>query len=167
MVAEFLKVATELRFVDRVQAERKISPYEALIVASLSQAEAGIPDDLGKISRVAYNRVYKAKMPLQFDVTANYWLQLNGKQKEHSGKLSPAELDDSNNPYNTVSKLGLPFGPINNPGELALKGAMDPPAGDWLYFVAIDKTGRSEFATTIADHQRNIQTACKNGIPLC
>lgn len=167
MVAEFLKVATELGFVDRVQAERHVSPYEALITASLSQAEAGIPDDLGKISRVAYNRVYKAKMPLQFDVTANYWLQINGKQKEHSGKLSPAELDDPNNPYNTVSKLGLPFGPINNPGEAALKGAMDPPAGDWLYFVAIDKTGRSEFATTIADHQRNIQTACKNGVPLC
>jgi UPF0755 protein len=167
MVAQFLKVATELRFVDRVQAERNISPYEALIVASLAQAEAGIKDDVAKVARVAYNRVYKAKMPLQFDVTTNYWLALNGKDIQHSGKLTDQELKDPNNPYNTTTVLGLPFGPINNPGELALKGAMDPPPGEWLYFVAIDKSGRSEFANTLAEHERHIRTACANGVPLC
>jgi peptidoglycan lytic transglycosylase G len=167
MVTKFLAVAEKVKFVDRVQAERKISPYEALIVASLSQAEAGIADDLGKISRVAYNRVYKAKMPLQFDVTANYWLQLQGKPTKHSGQLTPQELNDPGNPYNTVSQLGLPVGPINNPGEAALTGAMDPPVGEWLYFVAIDKTGKSAFAVTLAEHDKNIKTACANGVGLC
>jgi UPF0755 protein len=106
-------------------------------------------------------------MPLQFDVTANYWLQLQGKPTKPSGQLTAAELDDPNNPYNTVSKLGLPAGPINNPGEAALLGAMDPPVGEWLFFVAIDKTGRSAFAVTAAEHDKNVQEACKNGVALC
>jgi len=41
------------------------------------------------------------------------------------------------------------------------------PGKNWLYFVAIDKTGRSAFADTVAEHDKNIQQACKNGIPLC
>src|SRR6185312_6706260 len=55
MVDNFLSVTGEMKFADRVQKERKVSPYEALIVASLAQAEAGNKDDLGKVARVAYN----------------------------------------------------------------------------------------------------------------
>jgi UPF0755 protein len=167
MVQHFLDVTTKLKFVERVQAERKISPFEALIVASLSQAEAGVPADLGKVSRVAYNRVYKKNMPLEMDVTANYWLQLNGKDPKFSGNLTAQELDDKTNPYNTKSRLGLPVGPINNPGEAALQGSMDPPAGEWIFFVAIDKAGNSKFAVTLDDHNRNIAEACRNGLDLC
>jgi UPF0755 protein len=145
------------------------TPFEALTVASLAQAEAGVPEDLGKIARVAYNRTYKKKppMPLQFDVTANYWLQLNGKPTKPSGQLTASELDDPNNPYNTVSKAGLPIGPINNPGEAALVGAMEPPAGEWLFFVAIDKAGHSAFAVTADEHAANVRQACANGVALC
>ncbi|GAA0917138.1 endolytic transglycosylase MltG [Virgisporangium aurantiacum] len=167
MVGHFIEVATTLKFVDRVQAERGISPYEALITASLSQAEAGVAEDLAKIARVTYNRVYKAKIPLQYDVTANYWLQLNGKPMKPSSALTAAELDDKSSPYNTTSVKGLPIGPINNPGEAALKGAMDPPAGDWIFFVAIDKAGHSAFATTDAEHEANKKIACQNGVLTC
>jgi UPF0755 protein len=168
MVGEFLKVATEIGFVDKVQSALSVSPYEALIVASLTQAEAGIEEDLPHIARVAYNRAYKAKLPLQFDVTANYWLEINGKDPKHSGKLSNAELDDPNNPYNTARMTGLPIGPINSPGKKALLSAMNPtPAKNWLFFVAIDKSGKSAFADTVAEHDRNIQQACRNGVPLC
>jgi UPF0755 protein len=169
MVTHFMEIATKVKFVDRVQNERNISPFEALTVASLAQAEAGVPEDLGKIARVAYNRTYKKKppMPLQFDVTANYWLQLNGKPTKPSGQLTASELDDPNNPYNTVSKVGLPVGPINNPGEAALVGAMDPPPGDWIFFVAVDKAGHSAFAVTADEHAKNVQQACANGVALC
>jgi UPF0755 protein len=167
MVKRFVDVTTEMGLVDNVQNNLSVSPYEALIVASLAQAESGTKADLPKVSRVAYNRAYKAKMPLQFDVTANYWLELNGKDAKHSGKLTPQELDDPKNPYNTKSKLGLPLGPIDNPGQQALQGAMQPAAGNWLYFVAIDKAGNSAFTDNLAQHDKNIQTACKNGIPLC
>jgi UPF0755 protein len=167
MVGQFLAVAEDIDFVDTVQNERNILPYQALIVASLAQAEAGIPEDLGKVARVAYNRIYQAEMALRFDVTANYWLEVQGKDPKHSGELTEAELDDPDNPYNTASQLGLPLGPINSPGQAALEGAMDPPAGDWLYFVAIDDSGKSAFAETFAEHEANIQQACQNGIPLC
>jgi UPF0755 protein len=167
MVSRFVSVTTEMGFVDSVQNNLAVSPYEALIVGSLAQAESGTKGDLPKVSRVAYNRAYKAKMPLQFDVTANYWLEVNGKDAKHSGKLTPQEIDDPKNPYNTKSKLGLPIGPIDNPGQAALQGAMTPAAGNWLYFVAIDKQGNSAFTDSLAQHNKNIQTACRNGIPLC
>jgi UPF0755 protein len=167
MVQHFLKVTEEIGFADTVQQKLAVSPFEALTVASLAQAEAGVPGDLGGVARVAYNRAYKAHMPLQFDVTANYWLELNGKAAKHSGKLTAAELDDPKNPYNTRSKLGVPVGPIDSPGKAALQGAATPPAKNWLYFVAIDKTGKSAFADTLAQHQKNTAQACKNGIPLC
>jgi UPF0755 protein len=167
MVKRFMTVTGELGFVDNVQNNLSVSPFESLIVASLTQAEAGVPQDYPKISRVAYNRAYKAHMPLEFDVTANYWLELNGKAAKHSGKLTPEEIDDPKNPYNTKSKQGLPVGPIDNPGKAALQGAMQPASGNWLYFVAIDKQGHSVFTNDYQQHQKNIQQACKNGVPLC
>jgi UPF0755 protein len=167
MVQRFMKVAEDIDFVNTVQTTLNISPFEALIVASLAQAEAGIPADLPKIARVAYNRAYKKNMPLQFDVTTNYWLELNGKAAKHSGKLTESELNDPKNPYNSESKVGLPVGPIDSPGKAALEGAAKPAAGNWLFFVAIDKSGRSAFAVTDAEHQKNKLQACKNGIPLC
>nr|BFE69645.1 endolytic transglycosylase MltG [Actinoplanes digitatis] len=167
MVQRFMTVTGDLKFVDKVQNNLSVSPYEALIVASLSQAEAGIAADYPKVSRVAYNRAYKEKMPLQFDVTTNYWLDLQDKSGKHSGQMTQAELEDPKNPYTTELRVGLPLGPINSPGEAALKGAEAPAAGPWLFFVAVDKTGRSAFATTNAEHEANIQKACKNGIPLC
>jgi UPF0755 protein len=167
MVAKFNTVVGDLGFADTVQNTLSVSPFEGLIVASLAEAESGVPGDLPKIARVAYNRAYKAKIPLQFDTTANYWLQLNGKDGKHSGKLSGGELNDPRNPYNTVSRPGLPVGPIDSPGKAALQGAAKPALGPWLFFVVVDRAGNSAFAVTDADHEKNIQKACANGIPLC
>jgi UPF0755 protein len=169
MIQQFLTVADEINFVDTVQQNLDITPYQALIVASLAQAEAGTEEDMPKVARVAYNRVYRADMPLQFDVTANYWLEVKGEDPRHSGELSDEELNDPDNPYNTVSVRGWPLGPINSPGRAALAGAMEPTANqDWLYFVVIDEeTGESAFANNLDEHNANIQRACDNGVPLC
>jgi UPF0755 protein len=165
MVENFLTVAGEMKFADRVQKERKISPYEALIVASLAQAEAGNKDDLGKVARVAYNRVFGEFdcNCLEMDVTVNYYLELIGKPTKRSGDMTPAELDDPKNPYNRKLK-GLVPTPINNPGKQAMEGAMDPPRGKWLFFVAIDKEGHSEFAETYEEHLKNEAKAKEAGI---
>jgi UPF0755 protein len=166
MVRRFLAVAAKVDFSNRVREDRGISPYEALIVASLAQAEAGNADDLGKIARVAYNRVY-GDFPchcLEFDVGINYYYQLTGRPTKPSKKMTRAELYDPKNPYRLHGKPGLTPTPINNPGEAALKGAMDPPAGPWLFFVAIDKQGHSAFATTTAQHEKNKELARKNGV---
>ncbi|GAB1641661.1 endolytic transglycosylase MltG [Krasilnikovia sp. MM14-A1259] len=167
MVTHFLNVAQKIDFVDRVQKERKISPYEALTVASLAQAEAGNQEDLGKIARVAYNRIYGGNFPcscLQFDVGINYYYQLTGRPTKPSKDMTLAELTDPKNPYRTHGKSGLTPTPINNPGQAALEGAMNPPAGPWLYFVAIDKQGHSAFATTLDGQRKNEATARKNGV---
>jgi UPF0755 protein len=167
MVTRFLTVADETDFVETVETERKISPYEALIVASLAQAEAGNTDDLGKIARVAYNRVYGGNFfcdCLEFDVGINYYYQLTGKPIKSSKQMTDAELTDPKNPYRTHGKPGLTPTPINNPGKAALQAAAKPPAGGWLYFVAIDKQGHSAFATTLDQHNKNIKIAQRNGV---
>ncbi len=165
MVQHFLKVAEQLDFVNKAENDRKISPYEVLTVASLSQAEAGNPDDLGKVARVAYNRLYgDPVMPLEYDVGINYYYQLTGRATKPSSKMTGAELRDPKNPYRLHDKTGLTPTPINNPGKAALEGALNPPKGPWLFFVAIDKEGHSAFAVTNAEHERNIATAKKNGV---
>jgi UPF0755 protein len=168
MVQQFLAVAQKIDFVGQVQAKRGgISPYEALIVASLAQAEAGNADDLGKVSRVAYNRIYGGNFAcgcLQFDVTINYYWELTGKPTKASKDMTEADLNDPKNPYSTHVYKGLPPTTINNPGQKALEGAMAPPNGKWLYFVAIDKQGHSAFATNLDEHNRNIAKARQNGV---
>ncbi|MEU5567042.1 endolytic transglycosylase MltG [Micromonospora musae] len=165
MVQNFLTVTGQMEFADRVQSDRKIAPYEALIVASLAQAEAGNKDDLGKVARVAYNRVYGEFDCgcLEMDVTVNYYLESIGKPTKRSGDMTAAELDDPKNPYNRKLR-GLPPSPINNPGKEAMAGAMSPPPGKWLFFVAIDKAGHSEFAETYEQHERNMEKAREAGI---
>jgi UPF0755 protein len=167
MVKRFLTVAEDMDFVSTVERDRKISPYEALIVASLAQAEAGNAADLGKIARVAYNRLYSNNFPcncLQFDVGINYYYQLTGRPTKSSKQMTQADLTDPKNPYRTHDKPGLTPTPINNPGQSALRGAMSPPKGPWLYFVAIDKEGHSAFATTLEQQNKNIEIAKKNGV---
>jgi UPF0755 protein len=167
MVKHFMTVTENMDFIKTVETQRKISPYEALTVASLAQAEAGNAADLGKIARVAYNRLYSGNFPcncLQFDVGINYYYQLTGRPTKPSKDMTKAELTDPKNPYRTDGKPGLTPTPINNPGQAALQGAMSPPAGPWLYFVAIDKQGHSAFATTLAEQNKNIAIAKKNGV---
>jgi UPF0755 protein len=164
MVAKFLVVAQKAGIEQGAHA-LGISPFEALIIASLVQAEAGINTDMPMIARVVYNRqARKPPIPLQFDATTNYWLTQQGQQRKPSQHLTQSELNDPKNPYNTTLAAGLPPGPIGNPGEPALQAAINPTPGTWLFFVVIDKTGKSAFATTQAEHDRNIALARKNGV---
>jgi len=170
MVSQFLKVTGSIDFKGNA-TKLGLSPYEVLIVASLTQVEAGKDDDFGKIARVAYNRGVKGLIDcqcLQFDVTANYWLEQQGKPELASKDMSEEQLDDTKNPWNTgPSSKGLPIGPISNPGKAALQGASQPPVGTWIYFVAVDSNGTTKFASTSAEHDANVQEACRNGVLTC
>ncbi|HLU45846.1 MAG TPA: endolytic transglycosylase MltG [Natronosporangium sp.] len=163
MVDQFLTVVERIGFVETVENERNIAPYEALIVASLAQAEAGVEEDLGRVARVAYNRIYVHGMPLEFDVTVNYWFELTGQETKSSAEMTQAELYDPENPYNRGIE-GLVPTPINNPGQAALEAAMDPPPGDWLFFVAIDREGNSAFSATWDEFCQDVQKAIEAGI---
>lgn len=120
-------------------------------VASLVQAEASRPEDTGKVARVIDNRLAK-KMPLQFDSTVNYVLQRRGKV------TTSDKARESSSPYNTYRQPGLPPGPIDNPGAAALKAALNPTPGSWIYFVTVNlATGETKFATTDTEHNANVQ----------
>jgi UPF0755 protein len=167
MVKRFLAEAQKLDFVNQVQQNLNISPYEALITASISQVEGKYPQDMAGISRVIYNRAYAGNFPcncLQQDSAVNYWLRINGKSQKDSKNLTQSDLNDAKNPYNTHVRPGMPPGPISNPGEDALKGAMNPPKNGNLYFVTIDKEGHTAFADTLAKHDANVALAKKNGV---
>ncbi|GAA0939567.1 endolytic transglycosylase MltG [Nonomuraea longicatena] len=134
------------------------TPLEILTVASIVQAEAVRREDMPKIARVIYNRLER-RMPLQIDSTVLYGL---GKSR------TAATLKDlrTSSPYNTYRHLGLPPTPIGNPGEDAIRAALKPAPGAWLYFVATDpKKGvmkftasGSEFAELVEEHRGNQRT---------
>lgn len=143
-----------------------VPPFEALIVASLVQAE-GIESDFPKIARVVYNRLDSSDPSLRelhFDSTTNYWLDQQGKKRKDSRNLTNAQLHDTSNPYNTTEHEGLPPGPIDCPGADAMSAAVNPADGNWTYFVRIKKDGTSAFTNDYRQHQRNLQKAKKNGV---
>lgn len=160
IVAQFLTVTESMNLVKTAES-KNISPFAALITASLVQAEAGVKPDFPKVARVVYNRLDK-KMELEFDSTSNYWRELKGQERKFN--LNDAELRDPNNPYRTYGLAGLPPGPIGNPGKDAIQAALNPTPGEpWLFFVRIDKAGNSAFTESFAQHERNIAEAKRVG----
>ncbi|MFE7312644.1 endolytic transglycosylase MltG [Streptomyces sp. NPDC057555] len=134
-----------------------ITDYRTVVIASIVQAEADRPADMGRVARVIDNRLAR-NMPLQMDSTINYAL---GRSTLHT---SHADLR-TDSPYNTYKFAGLPPTPIDNPGADALKAAAAPPAGDWLYFVTV-KPGDTRFTADYQEHQRNVRefnNAQRNG----
>jgi UPF0755 protein len=79
------------------------------------------------------------------------------------GLLTASDLR-IDSPYNTRLHAGLPPTPIVSPGELALKAALEPPAGPYLYFVTIDKAGHAAFATNQAQFDQLVAQSRRNGV---
>ncbi|MDW4906508.1 endolytic transglycosylase MltG [Streptomyces sp. ADMS] len=121
--------------------------YQAVTIASIVQAEAAGKQDMGKVARVIFNRLERG-MPLQMDSTINYAL--------NRATLTTTAADTRlNSPYNSFQRMGLPPTPIANPGEEAMRAAINPTQGDWLYFVTV-KPGDTRFTADYAEHQRNV-----------
>ena len=96
-----------------------------------------------------YNRLaHDPQMKLQMDSTVMYGLNKYGIV------ASDADLG-SGSPYNTYQRLGLPPGPIGNPGDHAIEAALNPTKGDWLYFVTTDpKRGITKFTNSESEFYR-------------
>ena len=140
--------ASYARAAEATGVERTQRPaYDIVIIASLVEAEARLPEDFGRVARVVYNRL-EIGMPLQFDSTVNYALDAD---KE----LVTFEDLEADSPYNTYQNTGLPPGPINSPGERALDAAVNPPDGNWLYFVTVNpETGETKFTNDYQEFLR-------------
>ncbi|MEU7694882.1 endolytic transglycosylase MltG [Microbispora hainanensis] len=129
MVARF-RVAAEKVRLKELAPRVKLRPRQVVTVASIVQAEGGVPADYPKIARVVYNRLARGAK-LEMDSTINYALD------RHTLKVS---IEDTrvDSPYNTYARPGLPPGPIGNPGESALTAALHPAEGAWYWFVTTD-----------------------------
>ncbi len=126
------------------------TPYEALILASIIEKETGIGEERAQISGV-FTRRLQIGMRLQTDPTVVY-----GLGEKYDGNIRRRDLE-SDTPYNTYTRDGLPPTPIALPGLQALEATMHPAAGNALYFVALgDGSGRHEFTASLAEHNRAV-----------
>ncbi len=157
--------------------------YETLIIASMIEREARVPEDRAKISRVIHNRLYLSSLdpaspfPLQIDATVLYGRDLAGLDPE----MPFSELRTIDGPYNTYLRPGLPPTPIAAPGRASIQAALNPapnpPAGDpicaelanptecyYLFYVLADENGAHVFASQAWQHERNVELARRAGL---
>ncbi|HEX5125461.1 MAG TPA: endolytic transglycosylase MltG [Rhodocyclaceae bacterium] len=124
------------------------TPYEGLILASMVEKETGRPQDRDKIASVFINRL-RIGMPLQSDPTVIY-----GMAEDYDGNIRKRDLQ-TDNPYNTYTRKGLPPTPVAMPGMAALRATFNPAQTNYLYFVSRGD-GTSYFSSTLDEHNRAV-----------
>lgn len=166
MVTAFDRTADDVGLAEAPQklagatGSRQLTPYEVLIVASLIEEEAKLPEDRPRIARVIYNRLLRG-MKLEIDATVVFAL---GQQTE---TLTRSQLQ-VDSPYNTRRYAGLPPTPIASPGKASLEAALNPstePGSDrWLYYVLVDTDGRHFFTGNYDEFLAKADEARRNGV---
>ena len=146
----------QLKRLDQLWVERRLppegpvldSPYQALILASIIEKETGRAAERGRIAGVFANRL-RIGMRLQSDPTTIY-----GLGERFDGNLRKRDLQ-TDTPWNTYTRAGLPPTPIAMPGRAALRAALAPEPTNALYFVARGD-GTSEFSSDLDAHNRAV-----------
>jgi len=124
------------------------TPYDALIMASIVEKETGKKSERSKIAGVFVNRLNRGMM-LQTDPSVIY-----GMGDKYQGQIHKKDLQ-TDTPYNTYTRVGLPPTPIALPGEASLSAAMNPAKTDALYFVSRND-GTSQFSDNLDDHNQAV-----------
>jgi UPF0755 protein len=140
--------------VDLAYAKSKnLTPYDVLIIASMVEKEAAVASERRLIAAVIYNRL-KIGMPLGIDATIRYGLGVPGTESLRQSHL------DSDNPYNTRNRAGLPPTPIANPGLASIRAAANPARTDYLYFLRRPNSQRHFFT---ASEDEFLRKRCEYG----
>ncbi|MEO7493919.1 MAG: endolytic transglycosylase MltG [Massilia sp.] len=124
------------------------TPYQALVMASIVEKETGQKSERAMIAGVFINRL-KMGMLLQTDPTVIY-----GMGDKYDGKIRKKDLE-TDTPYNSYTRAGLPPTPIALPGVQSLNAALGPAKTDALYFVARGD-GTSKFSGNLTDHNKAV-----------
>jgi UPF0755 protein len=150
-----MEQALEEAWADRAEGLPFETPYEALILASIIEKESALDAERGAIAGVFVRRLQKG-MRLQTDPTVIY-----GLGDGFDGNLRRRDLE-SDGPFNTYMRSGLPPTPIALPGRGALRAAVQPAQGDALFFVATgEPDGSHAFSATLDEHNRAVQRYLK------
>lgn len=126
---------------------------EIIIIASLIEREAITNEEKPTIASVIYNRL-KDSMSLDIDATLQYIKR--GGPSGNWWSIPTAEDKNINSPYNTYINVGLPPGPISNPGLESIKAALNPQKTDYYYYLH-DSQKRVHFSKTLEEHNHNIK----------
>jgi UPF0755 protein len=124
------------------------TPYQALVMASIVEKETGQKSERAMIAGVFVNRL-RTGMLLQTDPTVIY-----GMGDSYAGKIRKKDLE-TDTPYNTYTRAGLPPTPISLPGVQSLTAALGPAKTDALYFVSRND-GTSKFSDNLGDHNKAV-----------
>ncbi|SPT40191.1 putative aminodeoxychorismate lyase [Achromobacter denitrificans] len=124
------------------------TPYEALVLASIVEKETGHGPERRRVAGVFTNRL-KIGMLLQTDPTVIY-----GMGEAYQGRIRKRDLQ-TDTPWNTYTRPGLPPTPIAAAGRAALLAAVQPEQHKYLFFVSRGN-GTSEFAENLSGHNRNV-----------
>jgi len=142
MVKQFRQVAREIGLNSDVE--------NTVALASIIEKETAVREERPLVASVYYNRMAR-RVPLQADPSVIYAELLEGS---YGGALHHADLQVKS-AYNTYSHLGLPPGPIGNPGKSSLEAALHPAQTDYFYFVS-DGNSHHRFAHSLEEHNRNV-----------
>lgn len=155
MVNQFDEVAAELGYSNAL-TRTGLTAYEVVIVASMVEEEARVPEDRAKIARVIYNRIAQ-DMRLEIDATVLYAIG------RHTAELTVDDLA-VDSPYNTRLYKGLPPTPIATPGRAALEAALNPAEGDWLFYVLAAPDGSHFFTNNYEDFLNQVNRSQAEGL---
>lgn len=155
MANAFVKEANSVGLTPTTTVEG-LNAYQLVTAASIVDKEGYYPKNMPKVARVIFNRLARGG-PLQMDATVLYALGRDG------GTVTPQMLQTPS-PYNTYLNAGLTPTPICTVSTTALRAVLHAPAGSWLYFVVIDKSGTEAFSTTFAGQLANERLAASRGL---
>jgi uncharacterized YceG family protein len=139
-----------IKGVDMSYAKSKnLTVFDVLVIASMIEREAGVPQQRKLVASVVYNRLHEG-MPLGIDATIRF------ATGNYTAPLTESELA-IDSPYNSRTHTGLPPGPINSPGLASIDAAAHPAKGDYLFYVNKPNTcNELAFAKTEAEFESDV-----------
>ncbi|MBI5481253.1 MAG: endolytic transglycosylase MltG [Deltaproteobacteria bacterium] len=148
---------------EALKRKYKLNDRDAVTLASIVEKETGRADERPRVASVYLNRLafpHFSPRKLQADPTIIYGcvvpvVKTKACQK-FDGRIRRIQLNDTENPYNTYAREGLPPGPIGNPGRAALEAVFAPEQSTYLYFVSRND-GSHAFARTEPEHTANVR----------
>jgi UPF0755 protein len=152
LVARFDEIADKVG----LGSASRATPYQTVVIASLIETEAKLAEDAPLISAVIYNRL-RDGMQLQIDSTLCF----------AKGGCPPPPTDADkliSSPYNTYAVGGLPPTPISSLTEASLAAALAPADVPFKFYVLAEANGKHAFATTLEEHERNVEAARAKGL---
>ena len=142
--------------------EKNLTVNELLTIASLVEKEGAKTEDRKLIAGVFYNRL-NLGMPLQSNIAILY---AEGKLGQNISLSDDAAIDTSiDSPYNVYTKVGLMPGPVDSPSLDAIESSINQTKSEYLYFVANVQDGKVYYATTLEEHDRNVQEHINSKLP--